>query len=326
MQTPLPQPCGIFLAGTVPLTAQDATIAHQKRGSVALVLGAGGARGLAHIGVIAALQERGYQLAAIVGSSMGALVGGIHAAGRLSEYRQWACALERTDVLRLLDFAFGHPGLIKGERVMGALRELVGDHQIEDLTLPFLAVATDLNSQREVWINRGPLFEAIRASIAIPMVFTPHRVGGRELVDGGLLAPVPIAATRLFSSDLVIAVDANAQVAMPPPSPGAALAPAVESSAVNGLHARIDAFIERLLDKRVSESSPGGLMNLMSRALDTVHARISQMQLALDPPDVLIRIPHDACYFYEFWKARQMIDLGYEATLRALDAYEASAG
>lgn len=295
---------------------------HEERPrSVALVLGAGGARGLAHIGVIEELVARGYRLAAIAGSSMGALVGGIHAAGRLREYREWACALDRSDVIRLLDFAFGHPGLIKGDRVIAAMQDLVGDHRIEDLPLPYVAVATDLSSQREVWLARGRLFDAIRASIAIPMMFTPHRLDGRDLVDGGLLAPVPIAATRLFSADLVIAVDANAQSTMNPRIPQASQAAPGERGA-DSLSARVHAWFDRLLEGKSNAATQPGLLDLMSRALDTIHARMSQMQLALDPPDVLIRIPHDACYFYEFWRAHELIDIGREATRRALDDFE----
>lgn len=286
----------------------------------ALVLGAGGARGLAHIGVIEVLRERGFELAAVAGSSMGALVGGILAAGKLEEYTRWACALQRSDVLRLLDFAFGHPGLIKGDRVIAALRAMVGDHAIEDLDLPFVAVATDLANQREIWLTRGKLFDAIRASIAIPMVFTPHPLQGRELVDGGLLAPIPIAATRLFPAELVIAVDANARVPMPIPRRGAVAPVAAAPEAGNSaLHARIEAYIERLLGPRAPEPAQAGLLDLMSQSLDTVHARISQMQLALDPPDILIRIPHDACRFYEFWRAGEMIEIGRAAARKALD-------
>ncbi|PKL96963.1 MAG: serine protease, partial [Gammaproteobacteria bacterium HGW-Gammaproteobacteria-7] len=154
------------MAGDKPRLPAKADSGSSRR--VALVLGAGGARGLAHIGAIQALLRREYQIAAIGGSSMGALIGGVHAAGRLDAYRDWACALERSDVFRLLDFTFGNPGFIKGERVINAIRELVGDHRIEDLPIPYMAVATDLKRQREVWLTRGPLFDAIRASIAIP--------------------------------------------------------------------------------------------------------------------------------------------------------------
>ncbi len=298
--------------------------------SVALVLGAGGARGLAHIGAIQILLERGYRIAGIAGSSMGALVGGIHAAGKLDDYAVWAKALERGDVLRLLDFTFGSPGLIRGERVIGALRDLVGEHAIESLPTRFVAVATDLRSQREIWLTQGSLFDAIRASIAIPAVFTPHTIGGREVVDGGLLAPVPITATRLFQADIVIAVDVNS-APLPPalrglrPSVASPLLPQTEASAEQaGLHARIEQFLARLVERKPVVEQPG-LMELVSRSLDAVHARISQMQLALDPPDVLVQVPRDSCFFYEFWRAEEMIAIGRSAAMKALDHYEALA-
>lgn len=334
-----------LMSTTTSPTGPSAGRADGARGRVALVLGAGGARGHAHIGVVEELVERGYRIAAIAGSSMGALVGGVYAADRLQAYREWACALERRDVLRLLDFAFGRPGLIKGARVIQAVRELVGEHQVEELALPFVAVATDLRAQREVWITRGPLFDAIRASIAIPMVFTPHAIHGRELVDGGLLAPVPIAATRLFRADLVLAVDVNAQ-ATPPPISAAVNGPrgvprrarsdaevgprdAAEASAPaddGSARERFADFANRLLgrdvDARKVEPAQPGLMQQMSLALDAMQARISQVQLALDPPDVLVRIPHETCFFYEFWRASELIDLGRRATAQALDAFE----
>ena len=299
---------------------------------VALVLGAGGARGLAHIGAIETLQRRGYTIAAISGASMGALIGGIFAAGRLDAYRDWVCALERGDVIRLLDFAFGHPGLIKGEKVLNAVRELVGEHRIEELPIPYMAVATDLRRQREVWLTRGPLFDAIRASIAIPMILTPHRISGRELVDGGLLAPVPIAGTRMAMVDLVVAVDVSAQVprrrgARPLAAANSKVDPARESNpAPAGLRAKVAAFIEGLMEKDppadAERPSQTGMLELVSRSLDTMQSRIARLQLALDPPDVLVRVPHDVAYFYEFWRARELIGIGARAADRALDDYE----
>lgn len=305
----------------------DSSRQPSPRPTVSLVLGAGGARGLAHIGVIEVLQARGYRIAGIAGSSMGALVGGIHAAGKLRAYRDWALALDRRDVLRLLDFAFGHPGLIKGERVLGVLRELVGEHRIEDLEIPFTAVATDITARREIWLNKGLLFNAIRASIAIPMVFTPYRLGGRELVDGGLLAPVPIAATRQVHADLVIAVDVNARPDAPR-SParngGNGQAEAGEDDRQpKDLRERIEQFLDSLLGKDADEGGQTGLMDLMARSLDVMQSQISRMQLALDPPDLMIRVPHDSCLFYEFWRAAELIRRGREIASRALEAFEA---
>lgn len=267
---------------------------------IALVLGAGGARGLAHIGVIEALEARGYSIAAIAGASMGALVGGIHAAGRLPAYRDWIEAQQRSDILRLLDVAFGAAGLIRGERVIATLRELVGEHRIEDLPIPFVAVATDLATQREVWLQSGSLFDAIRASIAIPMVFTPHTVEGRELVDGGLLAPVPLTATRGFRCDAVIAVDLNGRS---PRIPGASEAPVTPVPTVGPR-----AF--------------GAMLDLLSRSLDTMHSQMARLQLAQDPPDLVIRLPRDAAAFYEFWRAKELRELGRRTAETALDDWD----
>jgi len=175
--------------------------------SVSLVLGSGGARGLAHIGVIGYLEENGYKIRSVAGASMGALVGGIWAAGRLEEYLDWIRALTRFDVFKLLDFSYSWSGLFKGERIIELLRELVGDREIESLPVAFTAVATDLDSGKEIWLNRGNLFDAIRSSIAIPTFFTPHHYLGRRLVDGGLVNPVPIAPTLNDVTDLTVAVN-----------------------------------------------------------------------------------------------------------------------
>ena len=136
---------------------------------VSLVLSSGGARGLAHIGAIRCLEEQGYEIGYVAGSSMGALVGGIYAAGKLDEYSTWVEALRRSDIVQLLDFGWGGAGLFKGDRIIAALRELIGEHQIEELPVGFTAVATDLQRKREVWLDKGSLFSAIRASIAVPL-------------------------------------------------------------------------------------------------------------------------------------------------------------
>jgi NTE family protein len=302
---------------------------------IALVLGAGGARGLAHIGAIEVLQEHGYNIVAVAGTSQGALVGGIFATGKLDEYARWAQTLERSDVIRLLDIAFGHPGFIKGERVIGVLRELVGDYLIEDLPIPYTAVATDLYGQREVWLDDGPLFDAIRASIAIPMVFTPHMLHGRELVDGGLISPVPLATMRRVPGKPVIAIDVNGPPQRKRPHPVVdqqALAAAYGIEAEDpdadeeeaSLSSRMSALWEEFKQKRAAKPEPDGpgLMELMSRSMDTMQARISRLQIALDPPDLLIQIPRDCCFFYEYWRAKELIEIGRLAAEKALARWE----
>lgn len=173
---------------------------------VALALGSGGARGYAHIGVIAELEERGFEIVTVAGSSMGALVGGLYCAGKLDDYVDWISGLSQLDVVRLLDVSLTKPGVIGAERILLRVREILGDTVIEDLPIPFTAVATDLNAGRAVWFQRGVLADALRASIAIPGVISPHEHGGRLLADGGILDPLPVAPTSTVSSDVTIGV------------------------------------------------------------------------------------------------------------------------
>ena len=175
--------------------------------TVALVLGSGGARGYAHIGVIEVLREQGYNIVAISGASMGALIGGMYAAGKLRAYKDWVTGLDQFQLLRLLDFSLGSPGAIRGEKVFGVVQEMLGDTRIEDLEIPFTAVATDLLAHQEVWFQEGPLHQAVRASTAIPSVITPVMLHDRVLVDGGLLNPLPIIPTVAARADMTLAVN-----------------------------------------------------------------------------------------------------------------------
>jgi NTE family protein len=287
--------------------------ARRKGKRIALVLGSGGARGLAHIGVIQHIESLGHEIVYISGCSMGALVGGIYAAGKLEPYSDWARKLERRDMLSLLDLAFGWTGLFKGDRLMGVLKELVGDHVIEELPIGFTAVATDLTEQREIWLNRGPLFDAIRASIAIPTVFTPHVYLGRVLVDGGLLNPIPIAPALNQAADMIVVVNLNAHsrssrqraadLAQPDrPDPGAPAA--------------------AIIDPKLP-----GLIDVVTASLDLMQNSIARMKLASFTPDVVIDVPRDACLFYEFYRAEEIIALGRECAMRALSSgAEASSG
>ena len=283
---------------------------------VALALGAGGARGLAQIGVIEAIQARGLRIASVAGSSSGALVGGVFAAGKLAEFRAGIEALDRGAFLRLLsDPALGDGGLFHGHRLVAAMREVVGDPDIESLPIPFVAVAVDLMRQRVVWLRSGPLWQALRASFAIPGLFTPAVVHGRELVDGGLLAPLPITATRMSDAQRLIAVDMHGW----PERPQGRL-PDERPDASDG-HG-LAAWIERRVRRHWPEHGENaiGLTEVMSRALDTMQAQIARVQLALDPPEVVVRITRDACLFYEFWRAKEVIEIGRIEAEKALDA------
>ncbi len=291
--------------------------------TVSLVLGSGGARGLAHIGVIRWLEENGYRIRSIAGSSMGALVGGIHAAGKLDVYADWVGALERVDVLRLLDLSLSRHSLFKGERIIAKLRELIGEHDIESLPIRYTAVATDIERQREVWLDRGSLFDAIRASVAVPMVFAPVRRNGRLLVDGGLVNPMPVAPVLNSDADLIIAVNLGAhaarQTVMRTESGGPAPADAsvlVETPfRASEMTERVRSFVMSLWpgeDDDTPEEAPD-LVMLMSRSLDCMQTQITRLRLATHSIDAVVEIPRNLCGFFEFYRARDLIAYGYDA-------------
>jgi NTE family protein len=259
--------------------------------TVSLVLGGGGARGLAHIGVIRWLNENGYRIHSVSGSSIGALIGGIYATRKLEVYEAWVSVLERSHVLRLLDPTFGRPGLFKGERIMGVLRDLIGDCAIEELPIRFTAVATDLASGEEVWLRDGKLFDAIRASIATPLLFTPFRHGSRTLLDGALVNPVPITPTLDDPTELTIAVDLNG--------------PALHSRSV-----------------REAESTKPGLIDIAMLSMQLMQDTITRLGREANLPDVTIEIPRNACGFHEFWRADELIALGRERAARVLGRAE----
>jgi NTE family protein len=309
--------------------------------TVSLVLGSGGARGYAHIGVIEELERQGLAIGAIAGSSMGALVGGIHAAGQLAVFSAWARALTRLDVWRLVDLTVSGGGFIKGERIIQVLRELVGEARIEQLPVKYTAVATDLDASREIWFTKGSLFDAIRASIAIPTIFRPVRYRGHTLVDGGLLNPVPVSVTLGDLTDFTIAADINApdgprgpedarRVDIPPPAgaePDRSAPAEPGSGRLVHYRQRIERFLDELWPDAANAPGPAcppaepGVLDLFTRSLDTVQATLTRFKLAAQPPDLLIELPRSSCTFYEFDQAARLIELGRERARIALDAW-----
>ncbi len=280
--------------------------------TVSLVLGSGGARGLAHIGVIQWLAENGYAIRSIAGTSMGALVGGIYATSKLEVYAEWVQALERMHVLRLLDPTIGRSGIFKGERIINVLRELIGDCDIESLPISFTAVATDLDSGQEVWLRSGRLFDAIRASIATPMVFTPFRQGGRSLIDGAVVNPVPVAPTLHDSTDLTVAVDLSGPpeaIPVPPEGP---------SPTGDKRHRRrILGFVDAVRPARGRTQPSRGLFDVAFTAMQAMQDTIADLRLSACAPDVIVEVPRNACGFFEFWRAQELIALGRERAARA---------
>ncbi len=304
--------------------------------TVSLVLGSGGARGHAHIGVIDELLKRNYRIIAIAGCSMGALVGGVYAAGKLEQYRQWATSRSYMDILRLVDLSFDAFGMIRGDKAFTIIRDLVGPCQIEDLAVAYTAVATDLTNQKEVWFQEGDLFEAMRASIAIPSLFTPLLNGGRVLVDGGLLNPIPIIPTVSAHADIIVAVNLSAPPVTrggeEPDSAGhqdragfmddwsAGVAAGIRSKAAT---VKNKADVKPLRSERVRKrDSKIGRLEMIYQSVEVMQSCLTQYKIAGYPPDVLIEIPKTSCRFYEFHRAQEMIDIGAEAARHVLDHYE----
>lgn len=288
----------------------------EKNKTISLVLGSGGARGHAHIGVIRALNERDVDIQSIAGTSMGSVIGGIFAADKLDTYVEWAYRLEKRDVVKLLDFSFTWTSLFKGERIIEVLKDLVGDRKIEDLDRRFTAVATSLDDQGEVWLNRGSLFDAIRASTAVPGVFAPVKSNGRTLVDGGLVNPIPIAPTLNDSTDLTIAVNLSGLDENYEPRE------AREHDAADkdaGYREKIANFVSGLLESDDEKPSGPDAIDLLIRSIDVMQGGIARLKLAAYAPDRTINIPRDACSFFEFHRAEEMAELGYDRTCKALD-------
>jgi NTE family protein len=277
------------------------------RTTVSLVLGSGGARGLAHIGVIYELQDRGYTIGSISGCSIGALVGGVHAAGKLEEFEGWVREISKIDIVTLLDISWGKQGLFKGDKVIRTLVDLVGDLTIEELPIPYTAIAADIANEKEVWINSGRLFDAIRASISLPLFFTPVTFKDTYLIDGGVLNPVPIAPTFNDDTDLTVAVNLGGH----PVEKNDIIQDIKEdTSKASRLRTKLDRFIDDL--KRSSDSSDNslGLYDVANQAFDAMQGTIARQKLAAYPPDIVIEIARNACGTLEFDRAAEMIELG----------------
>ncbi len=278
--------------------------------TVSLVLGSGGARGLAHIGVIHWLEENEFKIKSIVGCSIGAVIGGIYAAGKLDVYEQWVRALTKVDIVTLLDLSWEKGGLVRGEKLVNTLRGLVGEKLIEDLPISFTAVATDLRGQKEVWIRSGSLFDAMRASFAIPLFFTPFKLKGVDLIDGGVLNPVPIAPTFGDQTGITIAVNLNGPDETPSEPVVVSTAP---HSPASPIREKINRFISRLQPSMPgSGSRDWGAYEIASQAFEAMQSAIARQKLAAYPPDMVIDIPRNVCKTLEFDRAAEIIAVGYK--------------
>lgn len=278
--------------------------------TVSLVLGSGGARGLAHIGIIRWLEANEYDIRSISGCSMGALVGGVHASGKLDDYERWARGITKGDMLALMDVSLGADGLIKGDRIIGTLRNLVGERRIEDLPIEFTAVAANITRRKEVWLKKGALFDAIKASISLPVFFKPFDMDGDDVIDGGILNPVPIAPTFSDQTDYTIAVNLCA-----PHEEGVAICSDKNSgnSEEGSIVSRTIAdFLGTVTDKLTRKRTDFRAYGILYQSFDAMQGTIARQKIAAYPPDCVINIPANLCGMMEFDKAGSLIDYGYE--------------
>lgn len=276
--------------------------------SISLVLGSGGARGLAHIGIIKYLLESHYRIESIVGCSMGALVGGVYALGKLDEFTAWVKTISTMERLRLLDFSLGQGGLVKGDRIINTLAELTGHSLIEDLPISYTAVTADITNEKELWISKGPIFDAIRASISLPLLFAPFIRNGVKLLDGGILNPVPIAPTFKDHTDLTIAVNLSG-----PPDLTLEKKKRViitNSTQQSTLARKIDRLVSSMTPS-VSEKKTLSMYSIAYQAIDAMQGTIARQKLAAYPPDLLLEVPRNLCGTLEFDRAEELIEFGY---------------
>jgi NTE family protein len=314
---------------------------------VALALGSGGARGYAHIGVLQVLEERGFQVVGVSGTSMGALVGGLYAAGRLDAYTEWVSGLAPRDLWRLLDISVKAPGVIRGEKVMSRVADLLEGVLIEDLPIPYTAIATDLLTRSEVWFQEGPVEAAIRASAALPSFMSPVMLHGRLLADGGMMNPVPIAPLTAVRADLTVAVsldgDEGSTAGPPVHEPSEGEDEWRERLRRSATQLRETETVQRVAtwlrnargsaDDAASDEAPPeaereplygdlppglGFLDVMEMSLDAMRSLVSRYRMASYPPDLLITIPRRACRTLDFHRATEMIALGRRAAEEAL--------
>ncbi len=290
---------------------------------VSLVLSGGGARGLAHIGVIEELNKQGFKIGAISGTSMGAVIGGVYALDKMQEYKKWMYSLDRRKVFSLVDFTWNNVGLIKGDRVFSKMMEFIPDKNIEDLEIPFTAIATDIFNNKEVEFKEGSIYTALRASVAIPNVITPAKYKDTLLVDGGVLNNIPIANVQRQKNDILVVVDVNADI--PVLKPKQSKKQTQEQK--NVYLKKLKYFYQQLrkVDSSEGEVKPEknvlSYFNLLDKTINLMIYKITANALKEHNPEIVIKVSREASSTYDFYKAEELVEIGRLAAQKALSNY-----
>ena len=284
-----------------------------KKGDVALALSSGGARGLAHIGAIQELEARGYRISSIAGCSMGALIGGVYAAGKLTEFRDWMKTIDRKRMLELTDFSLSLNHLVKGDRIIEAIMEFVPDMAIEDLPIPYCAVAADLKAGKEVVFNKGSLFEAIRASISLPSFYAPVQRDNMILIDGGVINPIPLNRAKRMAGDILVGIDVSGHDYQ---------SQWEEEHRLTKRQKNDKSLKARILDKLIPDNLDFNYLTVLSRTSSLMIRQNSILMTQLTNPDMLVDIQMARYGTFDFDKSERIIAVGRQRTAMAINKYE----
>ncbi len=285
----------------------------KRKKNVALVLSSGGARGLAHIGAIEQLEAEGYGISSIAGCSMGALIGGVYATGKLEEFREWMKTIDRKKMLELTDFSFSINHLVKGSRIIKAIMEFVPDVAIEDLPIPYCAVATDLIAGREVVFNKGSLFEAIRASISLPSFYEPVQRDGMILIDGGVINPIPLNRVKRQEGDILVGVDVSGHDYK---------AQWEKKQELTERRKHDKSLKAQILDMLIPDNIDFNYLTVLSRTSSLMIRQNSILMAELMKPDMLIDIQMSRYGSFDYDKSERLIHIGRQKTSQAIARYE----
>jgi NTE family protein len=287
---------------------------------VHLVLGSGGARGIAHIAVIEELEKAGYEIIEVIGCSMGAVVGGIYAAGHLQEYKEWMFSLTKKGVFDLLDFTFAKQGFVKGEKLFAKHIEVTGNESIEEFSIPFTAVATDMRHHKEVHFKKGDLYKALRASVSIPGFFIPVVEDGKVLVDGGVLNPLPINLVSKKKNAIIVAVNLNGR-------PDPKYNKPAEPDKLEEMQKWFDKLLPDSMKSKLktkakaelpAEESSFSLIELMDSTFSFTQDRLTELTIEMYKPDHLIEIPRNAGGVFDFDQGPRLYEIGKDAFLKSI--------
>ena len=276
---------------------------------VALALSSGGARGLAHIGAIEELESNGYHITSIAGCSMGALIGGVYAAGKLEEFREWMKTIDRKKMLELTDFSFSINHLVKGNRIIEAIMDFVPDIAIEELPIPYCAVATDLKAGREVVIDKGSLFEAIRASISLPSFYEPIQRDDMILIDGGVINPIPLNRVKRNDGDILVGVDVSGHDYKSQWD---------EMHRLTEWQKNDNSLKAKILDKLIPDNIEFNYYTVLTRTSSLMIRQNSILMAKLMKPEMLIDIQMNRYGTFDFDKSEKLIAIGRQKTAQAI--------